>query len=257
MAKWKKWSLEDLRGAHATSEEKDIFKRDLRKLVMKGFSPTEGDTHESGDVPMNISEIAKGMDGESYFLLHTLTGRYDHAHYKCLSRNPALAGVDLFGESGVKMDVFLNGPNDIAAIEERLGFKDREVMCTISSVRLASAYRMLIGLVLSGEVRVCYDNDSGLYLDGDTGIYTGELLDIAKESSLSELVEMYSERFAGRRGIWGEVILKPPITIQGFFCVSADDKLLNGEPPAFKKERQVFVEKCRELRLPMLEISFS
>src|SRR5437763_1587257 len=116
-----------------------------------------------------------------YYLFHTLFGKHDRTHHRVLS----LHGRNC--DEIFKIDSFLNAPNPPEVIAFSLGLNIREVICTISQLSPAVTYHRPYGLILHGEIRVSYDNDSGLLLQ-ENGEYKGEPFSFVNETTPDELL---------------------------------------------------------------------
>lgn len=184
-------------------------------------------------------------------LLYTLYGWNAEAFPKIMRR----AGRDFGG--AWKINTFLRAPESPEGIEQALGLDLREVFCTVSRFDPAVTYHRPYGLVLTGQVRGYYDDDTGKVLQED-GEYSGGKYDFASEITKDELMNGWYEKFQRtERFIWNEAILaKGARVIAAFYDPKADATLESYDYSPFGcRERELFLEKAKKSGLSLVQIA--
>jgi hypothetical protein len=189
-----------------------------------------------------------------YHFFHTLIGQYPEEHFSLLRQKNGVRNVHW---DHLKIKNFLKVPDDRKKMEEHMGLPYREIMCTFSKTRNAVTYHLPFGLILSGEVRASFNNDSGLGLS-EKGQYDGTPFSFTSEVTLQQLAAAYKEKYqeAVRSFQWDEVVLKPGSHIVGAFHDPnlSQDRKRQGRYDAPEHEYEDFLNKCRRLGLPILEV---
>ncbi|EKD93948.1 MAG: hypothetical protein ACD_28C00020G0010 [uncultured bacterium] len=189
-----------------------------------------------------------------YHLLYTFTGAYPDEHFRVLQKERG-RWDDRWNYFKVRN--FLGGPDSRGEMEEYLGLPHREIICTLSKTRNAVSYHLPYGLVLSGEVRICFNGDSGLHLSAQ-GNYEGQPFEFTREVTVPDLAHAYAEKYREtvKAFTWDEVVLKPGSSIVGAFHdpIVSQIQYRQGVLQAPEHEYSEFMEKCKKLGLPILEV---
>jgi hypothetical protein len=195
------------------------------------------------------------LSDQPYYFLHTLVG----ARSRELGRMMISAGRS---EQPLhhKVDLFLNAsPETPEGVNLALGLDLREVMCTVSKRSPAVHYHDNYGLVMEGNVKACFDNDSGCDLQED-GTYSAPFFDFANSSSPEALMGDWYDEYEARKGsiTWNEVILEKGSRVAGVFFDSDKPPLFPDYPKVTGRtegeEYDLFLEKARRCGLAVLHI---
>lgn len=191
--------------------------------------------------------------GKNCYLFHSFVGTYPDEFLKLMGYEH---GRDLDFE---KFMTFYMGGNSVGELEKNLGLDVREVMCCASKTNPAVAYHRPYGLILSGEVKVMFDNDSGIIMLPD-GTYPSEpSYDDAHEVDLQTLMTTWYDGFSKSSNfIWNEVILRKNSKVVGAFHDPSfnPDSLENAYQCTFRNQEYAkFLEKVNHLGLDLLEIN--
>ncbi|MBI2124253.1 hypothetical protein HYT92_00520 [Candidatus Pacearchaeota archaeon] len=187
------------------------------------------------------------------YLFHSFVGDYP-VEFMRLVRHKLNRNID-----SEKFMTFYNGGNSVGELEKSLGLDVREVMCCASKISPAVIYHRPYGLILSGEVKVMFDNDSGVVMLPD-GTYDSEPhFDFTHKADLQTLMTKWYDEFKKSPVFtWNEVILKRNSKIIGAF----HDPSFNPESLMFaylctfkEQEYAKFLEKVKKLGLGLLEIN--
>ncbi len=191
--------------------------------------------------------------GVNCHLLHSFVGAYPDNFMNLMrrihGRNPDIE----------KFMTFYRAGNSVGDLERSLGLDVREVMCCVSKIDPAVAYHRPYGLILSGEVKMMFDNDSGIMMlpDGTYPCESGH--DFAHEADLQTLMTTWYDGFSkSPYFIWNEVILKRNSKIVGAFHDSSFDpeSLRYAGDCAFKEQEYPrFLDKVKQLQLSLLDVS--
>ena len=194
---------------------------------------------------ISISPKIHDKDGRPLYLLHTLLKSFPPE----LTRYLTGLGHVIIPR---KTDNVLRGGDSIADIEVALALAHREIICTLSRAPDdAIYYHAEYGLVLDGEVRTCYDNDSG-WTYADNGRYERPpLRPYANEITLEALADNYDKLHPHGATNWNEVILHPGARVVGAFVDRGDYAYML---PDMKEALDLFLEKCEAVGLPILEV---
>jgi len=190
-----------------------------------------------------INRKTEDSHGREMFLFHTLLGNFPRHLISYLRR----LGINTEYK---KLDNFLYGAGDIASVENRLGLAHREIMCTLSTKETAVYYHAPFGLIIDGEVRICYDNDSGLQYN-EHGEYTGAPFHFTHETGIQAIADNYDKIHPVNVFKWTEVILRPGARIIGAF-IDKERALLCSQEEEENVKR--FLDRSNHLNLPLLEV---
>ncbi|MBT4377069.1 hypothetical protein HOD29_06870 [archaeon] len=191
--------------------------------------------------------------GKNCYLFHSMIGTYGSEFTTSMRRR----GRDVDSE---KFFNFYHGGDSVGEVEKMMGLDVRDIMCCASKKNPAVVYHRSFGLILSGEIKSMFDNDSGLVMFED-GAYATEpyYKNFTKKTNLQTLMTTWYDKFSKSTTFnWNEVILNPGSKIVGaFHDPSFDPKKLNhayqctyGEQEYFK-----FLEKADRLGLNLVEIN--
>jgi hypothetical protein len=191
--------------------------------------------------------------GKNCHLLHSFVGTYPDEFLNLMR-----------GEHGRDPDfekfmTFYTGGNSVGELEKNLGLDVREVMCCASKTDPAVTYHRPYGLILSGDVKVMFDNDSGIIMLPD-GTYPSEShYDFSHEVNLDTLMTKWYDDFSKSSNfIWNEVVLRRGSKISGaYHDPSFDPESLKyaGDCTFKEQEYAKFLEKVEQLRLDLLEVN--
>ncbi len=197
---------------------------------------------------MYMSELAN----KPYYLLHTLVG------YRGDALGPIFYDHNREWPPLRKMDVFLEAePETPEGVTEAFGLDIREVMCTVSRRRPAVTYHSPYGLVLEGEVKACFDNDTGKSLQED-GTYSDNAFDFTHESTPEQLMGKWYKGFTrSSHFTWNEAILAKGSKVAGaFHDPRAKTMGLSVSDCRYPKvEYGQFLDKVQRCGLELLEIT--
>lgn len=194
------------------------------------------------------------LKSRPYYFLHTLIG----THSREFGRIMLAAGRSDFPEL-YKIESFLNSEDDTPqGVADYMGLDLREIMCTVSRPSPSVNYHRRYGLVLDGNVRVCYDNDSGAGLQED-GTYNDHMFEFTSETTPDELMgEWYDEYKKAVKFTWNEVVLEKGAEVIGVFY---DPKKTLRFPESRTESRrtqqeefELFLDKAERCGLPVLHI---
>ena len=190
--------------------------------------------------------------GKNCHLFHSLVGTYPREFLKLMNRHER----DPHPE---KFMAFLNGGKSVGELEKSLGLDIREVMCCASKQNPALTYHKPFGLILSGEIKVIFDNDSGVTMSED-GTYPSEAYyNSAHKVDLQTIMTTWYDRFLKSHDfILNEAILKRNSRIIGAF----HDPSFDGERLKWSydctlkdKEYQRFIERVKQLNMNLVEVT--
>jgi len=190
--------------------------------------------------------------GKNCHLFHSFIGDYQPDLIRLLmnehGRNPNYE----------KFLTFYNGGNSVEELEKSLGLDVREIMCCASKTEPAVFYHRPYGLILSGEAKVMFDNDSGLMMLPDGTYPTEPFFDFTHKVDLQTLMTTWYDQFLESPGLaWNEVVLKKGSKIVGaFYDPSFDPSWMACAGYCTFKEQEYskFLEKVKNLGLDLLEI---
>ena len=190
--------------------------------------------------------------GKNCNLFHSFVGTYPDEFLRFMSHEHAR------DPDFEKFMTFYCGGNSVGELEKSLGLDVREVMCCASKTNPAVTYHRPYGLILSGEVKVMFDNDSGIIMLPD-GTYPSEsYYDFTNEVDLQTLMTTWYDRFQKSSNfIWNEVILRKNSKVIGAFHDPSfnPDSLKGAYQCTFKdQEYSRFLEKVDHLGLDLLVI---
>ena len=132
-----------------------------------------------------------------------------------------------------KFLTFFNGKDSVGELEKSLGLDIREVMCCASKASPAVVYHRPYGLILEGETKVMFNDDSGVFMLPD-GTYTQSPLGFTKEIDLQTLMTEWYNRFERSPNfVFNEAVLKKGAKIVGAF-----------HDPSFDPESLMYVSQC-------------
>jgi hypothetical protein len=157
-----------------------------------------------------------------------------------------------------KMEMFLRAePDTPEGITEALQLDSREVMCTVSAPAPAVTYHSPFGLIFEGEVRACFDNDTGAVLQSD-GTYNDHVFELTNPSTPEELMGDWYKNFIRRSDFfhWNEVILAKGSRVVGAFHdprIERMDAHISACANPMEEYRR-FMEKVQNCGLGLLDI---
>ena len=191
--------------------------------------------------------------GRNCHLFHSFVGNYPDEFIKLMR------GKHARDPDSEKFMTFYMGGNSVGELEKSLGLDVREVMCCASKTNPAVTYHRPYGLILSGEVKVMFDNDSGIIMLPD-GTYPSEsYYDFAHEVDLQTLMTTWYDLFLKSPIFsWNEVILRKNSKVVGAFHDTSfnPDSLKGAYQCTFEsQEYSKFLEKINHLGLDLLEIN--
>ena len=191
--------------------------------------------------------------GKNCHLFHSFVGFYSDQFLKLMSHEH---GRDSDFE---KFMVFYMGGNSVGELEKSLDLDVIEVMCCASKIDPAAVYHRPYGLILSGEVKIMFDNDSGIIMSPD-GTYPSEShYDFAHKVDLQTLMTEWYDRFSKSFNfIWNEVILRKNSKVVGAFhdpSFNPESLKYAGQCTFKDQEYSKFLEKINQLGLDLLEIN--
>ncbi|MBT3397733.1 hypothetical protein HOA55_02895 [archaeon] len=191
--------------------------------------------------------------GRNCHLFHSLMGNHPNEFSRLMRQKH---GRDPDSEKFIN---FYRSGNSVEELEESLGLDVREIMCCISKTDPAVFYHRPYGLILSGEVKVMFDNDSGLSMMPD-GTYPHESkYDFVRESDLQTLMTSWYSKFPeSGQFIWNEAVLGKNSKIVGaFHDPSFDPNSMRCAGSCTLKEQEYpkFLEKVKRVGLRLREIA--
>ncbi|MDB5175871.1 MAG: hypothetical protein JWM81_729 [Candidatus Saccharibacteria bacterium] len=196
-----------------------------------------------------------------YYLLHTLVGDIDPAMQKlCFTPEGEWAAPfsDQHPVPRRKIDLFLEAvPENPQGVTESMLLSRREVMTTVSKTNPAVTYHRPYGLILDGEIKECFDNDSGKVLQSD-GTYNSHVFDFTNPIEPDGLLgPWYDEYTSARSLLWNEAVLKKGSKVIGAFRDPRLDTTHQaitgrGESPS---EYDLFMDKVQKCGLGVLDIT--
>lgn len=191
--------------------------------------------------------------GKNCHLLHSFVGTHPEEFLQLMRREH---GRDPDFE---KFMTFYRSGNSVGELEKSLGLDVREVMCCASKTNPAVTYHRPYGLILFGDVKVMFDNDSGIIMLPD-GTYPSEPhYDFAHEVDLQTLMNKWYDHFSESSNfIWNEVILRRGSKVIGaFHDTSFDPESLRSAGDCTFKEQEYakFLEKVKRLGLDLLQVN--
>ncbi len=188
---------------------------------------------------------------ESHYFFRTLIGTNPEVFYDIMKRS----GRGRIGPW--QIENFLDAPDSLEGINLALGLDLREVMCTVSKRSPAVTYHRPFGLILEGNIKSFYDNDSGKRLL-ENGMYNNFIFDFTREVGLNYLLTQWYLTFENaQRFIWNEGILEKGSRVIGaFFDPNIDQKKMDYRySPYAEPEFDSFIKKAKSSGLELLEIS--
>lgn len=187
---------------------------------------------------------------QSGHLFYTLFGPHAYAFPKIMRK----AGRD---PDFWKIDSFLSAPDSGEGINRNLGLDLREIICTVSKTSPAVTYHRSFGLVIEGEVKAYFDNDTGKVLQED-GRYNDYLFEFTHQTTRQFLLGPWYEQFTGGNYfIWNEAILdKGSRVIGAFYDPQIDRDLMKFDYSHYQeREFDLFFDKAQKIGLPLIPIS--
>ncbi len=188
--------------------------------------------------------------GKDYYLLYSLVGNYDKEFIDLMQKNNRHVDYEKF------VNFYISGRNR-EKTEKGLGLDINEIMCCISKKDPAVIYHIPYGLILSGEIKTIFDNDSGLRRLENGTYPTEPYYNFTNKVSLENIMTTWYDHFEKSSTLnWNEAILKKGAKIIGaFHDPSFNSKILRNNKALFKdSEYQRFIEKIIELKLDLIEI---
>lgn len=155
-----------------------------------------------------------------------------------------------------KIDLFFHAEDSSEGIAKALGLDLREVMTTVTRTDPAFTYHSSFGLVLDGEIKACFDYDTGKLLL-ENGEYNDHLFSFTHQTTPEELAgRWYEERKTWEAFTWNEAILAKGSRVTGAFydprCSTDSISPLMSENKIIEFKK--FLDKVNRAKLPLLEI---
>lgn len=189
--------------------------------------------------------------GKNCHLFHSLNGYYPNTFMKLMREQ----GRDPDPE---KFITFYMGGNSIAELEKNMGLDIREIICCASKIKPAVTFHRPYGLILSGDIKAMFDNDSGIIMSPNGTYLLEDHYNFAHKTDLQTLMTEWYDKFSqSSTFMFNEVILKKGSKIVGAFHDSSinPEKRYTGYSTFEKQEYSLFLEKIDKLGLELVQIN--